>query len=55
MEAIAGVSAADVPLERRNTFIAGGAEMVRFLEAKGMQFVDAEWPDYHDEFPGGRA
>jgi 3-oxosteroid 1-dehydrogenase len=29
--------------------------MVRFLETKGMQFVDAHWPDYHDEFPGGRA
>lgn len=55
MEAVAGASADEVPLERRLAFIRGGSEMVRFLESKGMKFVDAQWPDYHDEFPGGRA
>jgi 3-oxosteroid 1-dehydrogenase len=55
MEAVAGASAAEVAPERRAAYIRGGAEMVQFLEHKGMKFVDAHWPDYHDELPGGRA
>jgi 3-oxosteroid 1-dehydrogenase len=54
MEAAAGASAAEVPLPRRRAYIEGGSEMVRFLQSKGMVFVDAHWPDYRDELPGGR-
>src|SRR5262249_31710411 len=38
---------------RRDAFIQGGAEMVRFLESKGMKFIHAHWPDYYDNKPGG--
>lgn len=55
MMAVAGDSAGEVRPERREAFIRGGAEMVRYLADQGMTFVDAEWPDYHDELPGGRA
>lgn len=54
MIAMAGESADEVPAERRDAYIRGGAEMVRYLAGKGMRFLDAEWPDYHDELPGGR-
>jgi 3-oxosteroid 1-dehydrogenase len=40
---------------RRDAFIREGAEMIRFLEDKGMKFVHAHWPDYFDNFPGGMA
>lgn len=53
MEAVAGASAADVLLPRREAYIRGGAEMVAFLQSKGMVLVDAHWPDYRDELPGG--
>jgi 3-oxosteroid 1-dehydrogenase len=39
---------------RRDAYVREGAQMVRFLEEKGMKFVHAHWPDYHDERPGGR-
>jgi 3-oxosteroid 1-dehydrogenase len=55
MIAAAGDSAAEVAPERRDAFIRGGREAVQFLIEKGMTFVDAHWPDYHDELPGGRA
>jgi 3-oxosteroid 1-dehydrogenase len=41
--------------QRRDAFIREGAEMVRFLERKGMKFVHAHWPDYYDNRPGGIA
>ncbi len=55
MEAAAGASANEVPLPRREAYIRASREMVDFLGAKGMPWVDAQWPDYHDELPGGRA
>lgn len=55
MIAVAGPSATEVAPERRDAYLRGGAEMVRYLSAKGMTFLDAQWPDYHDELPGGRA
>lgn len=54
MVAVAGLSADEVTPERRDAYIRGGAEMVAYLTDKGMTFVDAQWPDYHDELPGGR-
>lgn len=54
MIAVAGDSAGEVAPERRDAYIRGGAEMVRYLVDKGMRFLDAEWPDYHDELHGGR-
>jgi len=41
--------------QRRDAFIREGAEMIRFLERKGMKFVHAHWPDYYDNRPGGSA
>jgi 3-oxosteroid 1-dehydrogenase len=41
--------------QRRDAFIREGAEMVRFLERKGMKFLHAHWPDYYDNRPGGLA
>jgi 3-oxosteroid 1-dehydrogenase len=38
---------------RKEAFIREGAEMVRFLERKGMKFGLARWPDYYDDYPGG--
>ncbi|TAL03660.1 MAG: FAD-binding protein [Rhodospirillaceae bacterium] len=38
---------------RRDAWIREGAEMIRFLERKGMKFVHAHWPDYYCERPGG--
>jgi 3-oxosteroid 1-dehydrogenase len=55
MEAAAGASASEVPPARRDAYITGSGEMVEFLQSKGMEFVDAKWPDYRDELPGGRA
>lgn len=55
MIAVAGDSADEVSAERRDAYVRAGREMVRYLSDKGMTFVDAEWPDYHDELPGGRA
>jgi 3-oxosteroid 1-dehydrogenase len=40
---------------RRDAFIRHGARMVEFLEAQGMKFVHAHWPDYYDNRPGGIA
>lgn len=54
MIAVAGESAEAVDPLRRDAYIRGGAEMVRYLADKGMKFEDAHWPDYHDELPGGR-
>ncbi|HEX7856345.1 MAG TPA: FAD-binding protein [Sphingobium sp.] len=54
MDTLAGASADTIIPQRRDAYVRGGPEMVRFLEAKGMKFLDAEWPDYHDEMPGGR-
>lgn len=54
MEAAAGASAAEVPFERRDGYIRASREMVEYLAAKGMPWIDAHWPDYHDELPGGR-
>ena len=54
MISVAGKSADEVAPERRDAYVRGGAEMVRYLSDKGMTFLDAEWPDYHDELPGGR-
>jgi 3-oxosteroid 1-dehydrogenase len=53
MIASAGASASDVPSERRDAYIRGSREMVDFLQAEGMIFVDAHWPDYRDDLPGG--
>lgn len=53
MEAAAGQSADDVPQARREAYIRGSREMVSFLQAQGMNFVDAHWPDYRDDLPGG--
>lgn len=55
MRAVAGASADEVPEERRDAYIRGGGEMVRYLMGKGMALEDAHWPDYRDELPGGRA
>ncbi len=55
MKAAAGASADEVPLERREAYIRGSRAMVSFLQAQGMHFVDAHWPDYRDELLGGRA
>lgn len=41
--------------ERRDAYIREGAEMVRYLEGKGMKFIHANWPDYYDSRPGGIA
>jgi 3-oxosteroid 1-dehydrogenase len=41
--------------QRRDAYIRNGAEMVRFLERKGMKFKHAHWPDYYDNMPGGIA
>jgi 3-oxosteroid 1-dehydrogenase len=49
-----GAAAGATP-ERRDAFIRYGADMVRFLEAKGMKFLHAHWPDYYDSRPGGVA
>lgn len=38
---------------KRDAWIRYGAEMVRFLEAQGMKFRHAHWPDYYDSRPGG--
>lgn len=54
MIAVAGASAGEVDPARRDAYIRGGREMVGYLAEKGMAFLDAEWPDYHDELPGGR-
>jgi 3-oxosteroid 1-dehydrogenase len=40
---------------RKDAFIRNGCEMVRFLEARGMKFLHAFWPDYYDTAPGGLA
>jgi 3-oxosteroid 1-dehydrogenase len=40
---------------RREAYIREGAEMVRYLERKGMKFLHAHWPDYYDTAPGGIA
>jgi 3-oxosteroid 1-dehydrogenase len=42
-------------LERRDAYIRYGADMIRFLEAQGMKFLHAHWPDYYDSRPGGIA
>jgi len=39
--------------QRRDAFIRRAQEVVRFLERHGMKFIDALWPDYYDNRPGG--
>ena len=51
---IGNVGPASTPA-RRDAFIREGAQMIRFLEGKGMKFEHAHWPDYYDTFPGGLA
>lgn len=42
--------------QRREAFLHGGPEMVRFLEKRGMPFEHCEgYADYYDELPGGEA
>jgi 3-oxosteroid 1-dehydrogenase len=40
---------------KRDAFIREGAQMIEFLEGKGMKFLHAHWPDYYDTTPGGLA
>jgi 3-oxosteroid 1-dehydrogenase len=40
---------------RRDAFIHKSPEMIRFLEARGMRFLHAAWPDYYSDRPGGLA
>jgi 3-oxosteroid 1-dehydrogenase len=42
-------------LARRDAYIRGGAQMIRFLKSKGMKFIHAHWPDYYADRPGGIA
>jgi 3-oxosteroid 1-dehydrogenase len=53
-EMIGDVGPASSPA-RRTAFIREGAQMIRFLESKGMKFIHAHWPDYYDNRPGGIA
>ena len=40
---------------KRDAWIREGPEMIRFLQAQGMEFRHAHWPDYYDNRPGGSA
>jgi 3-oxosteroid 1-dehydrogenase len=53
LDAVIGdVGPASTP-ERRDAFVRNGAEMVRFLQDKGMKFAKAWYPDYYPDAPGG--
>jgi 3-oxosteroid 1-dehydrogenase len=41
--------------EKRDAWIRYGAQMIEFLEAQGMEFRHAHWPDYYEDRPGGIA
>jgi 3-oxosteroid 1-dehydrogenase len=53
MDAVIGPESRASTKERRDAYVREGAAMVRYLETKGLKFVDAEWPDYYDPKPGG--
>lgn len=53
MDAVVGPVSKASTSARRDAFIREGAEMIRYLESKGMKFVNAHWPDYYDPKPGG--
>lgn len=38
---------------RREAYLRTGPEMLAFLQARGMRFKHAHWPDYYDQAPGG--
>jgi 3-oxosteroid 1-dehydrogenase len=52
MDAVQGdVGPASTPA-RRDAYIEAAPEMIRFLEARGIEFVPVHWPDYYPDAPG---
>ena len=53
-ESVVGPPDAGSSLERRRTFLSAGAEMLTFLQRKGLRLVRCEgYPDYYDNREGG--
>jgi 3-oxosteroid 1-dehydrogenase len=55
LDAVIGESSPSSTPERRDAYVQGAPEMLRFLTDRGLKYRFANLPDYYDELEGGMA